>query len=392
MSKYKKITIVGCGYVGTSLGVLFARNHLVTFFDNLLEKIDQINNFISPIPEEQIQKNFDENKENINATTSKEKAYKDADFIIIATPTNFDERIGGFDTSSVESVLDDINKINKDALVVIKSTIPIGFTKQMQSKFSNKNIIFSPEFLREGKTIEDNQNPSRIVIGSKSKKGKLFAELLMEISIKKDINILFTNSSEAEAIKLFSNSYLAMRISFFNELDNFAIDNKLSSEEIIKGVSSDKRISDLYNNPSFGYGGYCLPKDTQQLNSNFAETPHHLINMIHSSNEARKDFLVKEILSRKANFIGIYRLQMKKESTNFRDASVIGIIDRLIHHKIDIFIYEPLLKEDDFRGCIVIKDLQTFKDKTEVILANRLDQELQDVRDKVFTRDIFQVN
>ena len=260
MSKYKKITIVGCGYVGTSLGVLFARNHHVTFFDNLLEKIDQINNFISPIPEEQIQKNFDENKENINATTSKEKAYKDADFIIIATPTNFDERIGGFDTSSVESVLDDINKINKDALVVIKSTIPIGFTKQMQSKFSNKNIIFSPEFLREGKTIEDNQNPSRIVIGSKSKKGKLFAELLMEMSIKKDINILFTNSSEAEAIKLFSNSYLAMRISFFNELDNFAIDNKLSSEEIIKGVSSDKRISDLYNNPSFGYGGYCLPK------------------------------------------------------------------------------------------------------------------------------------
>ena len=214
----------------------------------------------------------------------------------------------------------------------------------------------------------------------------------MEMSIKKDINILFTNSSEAEAIKLFSNSYLAMRISFFNELDNFAIDNKLSSEEIIKGVSSDKRISDLYNNPSFGYGGYCLPKDTQQLNSNFAETPHHLINMIHTSNEARKDFLVKEILSRKANFIGIYRLQMKKESTNFRDASVIGIIDRLIHHKIDIFIYEPLFTEDDFRGCIVIKDLQTFKDRTEVILANRLDQELQDVRDKVFTRDIFQVN
>ena len=336
--------------------------------------------------------NFEENAENITATSLKEKAYIDADLIIIATPTNFDERIGGFDTSSVESVLEDINKANSDALVVIKSTIPIGFTEQMQSKFSNKNIIFSPEFLREGKTIEDNQNPSRIVVGSKSKKGELFGKLLMEISSNKDINILYTNSSEAEAIKLFSNSYLAMRIAFFNELDNFAIDNKLSSEEIIRGVSLDKRISNLYNNPSFGYGGYCLPKDTQQLNSNFADTPHHLINMIHSSNEARKDFLANKILSSNARVVGIYRLQMKKESTNFRDASIIGIIERLISHNIEIFIYEPLFKDNDFMGCSVTKDLNSFKERAEVILANRLNEELHEVKDKVFTRDIFQIN
>jgi len=392
LSENKRITIVGCGYVGTSLGVLFARNHHVTFFDNLPEKIDQINNHISPVPEELIQINFEENAENITATSSKGKAYIDADLIIIATPTNFDEKIGGFDTSSVESVLEDINKANRDALVVIKSTIPIGFTKKMQNKFSNENIIFSPEFLREGKTIEDNQNPSRIVIGSKSKKGKLFGELLMEISLKKDVNILYTNSSEAEAIKLFSNSYLAMRIAFFNELDNFAIDNELSTEAIIRGVSLDKRISNLYNNPSFGYGGYCLPKDTQQLNSNFAGTPHHLINMIHSSNEARKDFLANEILSSKARVIGIYRLQMKKESTNFRDASIIGIIERLISHKIDIYIYEPLFKDNEFMGCSVIKDLNSFKERAEVILANRLNEQLHDVKDKVFTRDIFQIN
>ncbi len=392
MNENKRITVVGCGYVGTSLGVLFAKNHHVTFFDNLPEKIDQINNHISPVPEESIQINFEENAENITATSLKEKAYIDADLIIIATPTNFDERIGGFDTSSVESVLEDINKANSDALVVIKSTIPIGFTEQMQSKFSNKNIIFSPEFLREGKTIEDNQNPSRIVVGSKSKKGELFGKLLMEISSNKDINILYTNSSEAEAIKLFSNSYLAMRIAFFNELDNFAIDNKLSSEEIIRGVSLDKRISNLYNNPSFGYGGYCLPKDTQQLNSNFADTPHHLINMIHSSNEARKDFLANKILSSNARVVGIYRLQMKKESTNFRDASIIGIIERLISHNIEIFIYEPLFKDNDFMGCSVTKDLNSFKERAEVILANRLNEELHEVKDKVFTRDIFQIN
>ena len=389
MNDLNKITIVGCGYVGISLGSLLAQNHKVTFIDKIEKKVEQINNSISPISETSIQKNLIENKHNIIATNSVDEAYLAADIIIIATPTDYNEETSSFDTSSVEKVLRDINNFNTKALVVIKSTVPIGFTTNMQKKFSNENIIFSPEFLREGKTIEDNQYPSRIVIGSKCIKAEAFANILTEISLDKKVKILFTNSSEAEAIKLFSNTYLSMRVSFFNELDNFAMDNNLNSQEIIEGVSMDKRILNLYNNPSFGYGGYCLPKDTQQLNSNFKDTPHDLIHSIHLSNETRKDFIVKKILTNNPKVVGIYRLQMKKDSTNFREASIIGIIERLKNHNTEVHIFEPLLEDDLFMGCKVIKEINFFISNTDIIVANRYSENFRNVKNKVFTRDIF---
>jgi UDPglucose 6-dehydrogenase len=390
MIETKKITVVGCGYVGTSLGCLLAENHKVTFMDIEEERVKQINEFISPVPEKSIHANIIKNKKNISATSSKDIAYNGADLIVIATSTNYDDRLAGFDTSSVENVLHEIDEYNKDALVVIKSTVPVGFTSSMQKEFSNKDIIFSPEFLREGKTIEDHQNPSRIIVGSKSYKAKIFAQMVFEISVDKNVKILYTNSSEAEAIKLFSNTYLSMRVSFFNELDNFAFDRNLNAKEIIEGVSMDRRIRGLYNNPSFGYGGYCLPKDTQQLSSNFEDTPHKLINAIHISNETRKDFLVKKILINNPKVVGIYRLQMKKDSTNFREASIIGLIERLKNFDVNVQIYEPLLNVEKFMGFKVTKDIEFFKESSDVILANRYEQEILNVQEKIFTRDIFQ--
>ena len=390
MIETKKITVVGCGYVGTSLGCLLAENHKVTFMDIEEERVKQINEFISPVPEKSIHANIIKNKKNISATSSKDIAYNGADLIVIATSTNYDDRLAGFDTSSAENVLHEIDEYNKDALVVIKSTVPVGFTSSMQKEFSNKDIIFSPEFLREGKTIEDHQNPSRIIVGSKSYKAKIFAQMVFEISVDKNVKILYTNSSEAEAIKLFSNTYLSMRVSFFNELDNFAFDRNLNAKEIIEGVSMDRRIRGLYNNPSFGYGGYCLPKDTQQLSSNFEDTPHKLINAIHISNETRKDFLVKKILINNPKVVGIYRLQMKKDSTNFREASIIGLIERLKNFDVNVQIYEPLLNVEKFMGFKVTKDIEFFKESSDVILANRYEQEILNVQEKIFTRDIFQ--
>tara|TARA_B100000767_G_scaffold227253_1_gene217177 strand:- start:1480 stop:2649 length:1170 start_codon:yes stop_codon:yes gene_type:complete len=386
------IAVIGAGYVGMSLALLLSQSNNVDVLDIDLAKVKKINEKKPTIYDEDIEYFFQNKKLNISATDSPKDAYKNKDFFLIATPTDFNEKTNYFDASSVEIVIKDILKYSNTGLIVIKSTVPIGFTQQMNEKFNTNRIIFSPEFLREGRAIHDNLNPSRIIIGGSHPDIHLFSKMLNKIAIKKDMETLFMTSSEAEAVKLFSNTFLAMRVSFFNELDSFAMSKVLSSQNIINGVSLDPRIGSFYNNPSFGYGGYCLPKDTKQLLANYSNIPQDLIQAIISANETRKNFLADAILGSGAKIIGVYRLTMKLNSDNFRESAIIDLINKLSSQGKKILIYEPLLHESQYRGLEVCKEIETFKLKSEIILSNRFDAALADVHEKVFTRDIFGAN
>lgn len=389
-----KVTVVGTGYVGLSLAVLFSRKHEVIALDISQERVDLINQRISPIKDNNISEYFENKKLELQATMDKETAYSNADFIIVATPTNYNEENKSFDTSSIEQVLDDIMKVNDTASIVIKSTVPIGYTDSLKEKYKRENIFFSPEFLRENHALHDNLHPSRIIVGSKSAHGLAFADILLKCA-KKDqhkIRVLQMSSKEAEAVKLFANTFLAMRISFFNELDTFAQINKISSEEIINGVCADDRIGNFYNNPSFGYGGYCLPKDTRQLLDAFSNVPNSLINAIVDSNKIRKDFIAKLVKSKKPKSIGIYKLSMKKDSDNYRESAVLDVIKNLNDIKVKMYIYEPQLKTSHFEGIEVLQDFQDFISKSELVIANRLSSELEKVHCNVLTRDLFMEN